>query len=72
MDSPIVTRFCFPTYGCAVGVRSGDIILFNPSAPHCCAKKEKQFEKKNVYVNSFYLKTNIIGLNDNRIKFDLK
>ena len=70
-DSPIVTHFCFPTYGYAVAVRNGDILLFNPAVHHCCSKQEKQFEKVDVYLNSIYLKTNIVGLNDNRIQFNL-
>ena len=70
-DSPVVTHFCFPTNGYAVAVRNGDVHLFNPTVYHCCSKKEKSFEKNNVYLNSFYLKTNIVGLNDNRIQFNV-
>ena len=28
-------HFCFPSYGIAIPMRSGDIILFNPLVPHC-------------------------------------
>jgi hypothetical protein len=31
----ILYHFCFPTYGIAVPMRSGDIIIFNPLVPHC-------------------------------------
>jgi hypothetical protein len=31
----LLYHFCFPTYGIAIPMRSGDIILFNPLVPHC-------------------------------------
>ena len=33
--SKILYHFCFPTYGIAIPMMSGDIILFNPRIPHC-------------------------------------
>jgi len=31
----IVTHFCFPDYKIAIPLRSGDLLLFNPSIRHC-------------------------------------
>ena len=36
---PISNYFCFPGIGIAVGLRPGDIILFNPLYPHCISTK---------------------------------
>ena len=71
LESDVVTHFCFPTHGLAVALRNGDMLLFNPCVPHCCSKQEKKYENVDVYMNSFYLKTNVVGLNDNRIPFNL-
>lgn len=71
-SSPIVHHFCFPTCGFAVAVRNGDVLLFNPSVFHCLSHKEKSFEGTDVFVNSFYLKTQVVGLHDNRIPFHHK
>jgi hypothetical protein len=31
----ILYHFCFPTFGIAIPMKSGDIIMFNPLVPHC-------------------------------------
>ena len=31
----VLYHFCFPTYGIAIPMVSGDIIVFNPLVPHC-------------------------------------
>ena len=59
-------HFCFPTVGYAVALRDGDVLLFNPLYHHCCSQKEKG--TKTVHVCSFYLKTGVVGGNDNRIE----
>jgi len=69
---PIVQYFCFPTCGFAVAVRNGDMLLFNPSIFHCLSHKEKSFEGMDVFVNSFYLKSQVVGLHDNSIPFHHK
>jgi len=66
-EAPIVNHFCFPTYNVAVAIRPGDCLLFNPSVPHCQSKKENAFDDIDVYSTSFYLKSKVVGLNDNRI-----
>jgi hypothetical protein len=68
----VVQHFCFPTTGYAVAVRNGDMLLFNPSVYHCLSQKEKSFQGKDVFVNSFYLKSNIVGLHNNEIPFHEK
>lgn len=59
-------HFCFPTVGYAVALRDGDVLLFNPLYHHCCSHKEKG--TPTVHVCSFYLKTAVVGGNDNRIE----
>ncbi len=44
-------HFCFPTYGIAIPMRSGDIILFNPLVPHCATNPRV----KTAMIYSFYV-----------------
>ena len=65
-ENPIVQYFCFPTIGKKVEMRSGDILIFNPTVYHCCSKKHSYIEN-NVHIFSMYLKSKYIGKNDNNI-----
>ena len=62
-DDPIVCYFCFPRIGCAVALRPGDILMFNPQEPHCISSRCNSDDQ--VYCISCYLKTRVVGLNDN-------
>ena len=61
----IVAFFCFPRWGMAVALRCGDVLIFNPLEPHAISSRCRNDEK--VYVVSIYLKTAVVGLNDNNI-----
>jgi hypothetical protein len=63
----IVQCMCFPTYGFAIGLRPGDIILFNPHVHHCLSEKTETYSKDNVHVSTFYVKTAHVGKNNNSI-----
>jgi hypothetical protein len=65
-DIPTAVYFCLPQKGVAVGLKPDDYILFNPKEPHCVSMREKFYEAKQVYLVSFYLKTNVVGGNDNK------
>lgn len=65
-NSPIAVYFCLPECGIAIGLRPGDIIFFNPLYYHCISKRTKEYENSKVFVTSVYLKTAVIGRNDNR------
>ena len=59
----IVCYFCFPEYGLAVGLRPGDILIFNPRAYHCAScPVDPDME---YYSMSMFLKTKVVGENDN-------
>lgn len=62
----IVAYFCFPSLGIAVPLRPGDILIFNPLEPHCISSKCRSSD--TVLGTSMYVKTAIVGLNDNSIK----
>ena len=64
-DGEIITHFCFPHCGYAVALRDGDCLIFNPKILHCCAHQES-VHNGSVLCSSLYLKSNIIGGNDNR------
>ena len=68
----IVVYFCLPTCGKAIGLRPGDILLFNPLFYHAVSKRTKAYENKQAFVVALYLKTAVIGGSDNREKLTRK
>lgn len=65
LDDHIIVYFCFPTHGLAVPLRPGDILIFNPLTPHCISSKCRLSD--TVIGTSMYVKTAIVGLNNNSI-----
>ncbi len=62
-DDWIVCYFAFPQIGISVALRPGDILMFNPQELHCITLRSN--ENDNIYCISSYLKTQVVGLNDN-------
>ena len=62
-EDRIVCYFTFPRLGIAVSLRPGDILMFNPQEPHCISSRCN--EEDEIYCISYYLKTQVVGLNDN-------
>jgi hypothetical protein len=67
---PPAVHFCLPKKGCAIALRPGDFILFNPTEPHCVSMREKFYENKQVFLLSFYLRSAIVGRHDNSMPND--
>ena len=65
-ESPIVKYFTFGV-GHSVGLRTGDILVFNPLIEHCISTKTDECQSSDVYCISFYFKSLVLGLNDNSI-----
>jgi hypothetical protein len=61
----VVHHFVFPEFGIAVAMRPGDLLVFNPQYYHCLVHKEVNYNGNHVDATSFYLKTNMLGKNDN-------
>jgi hypothetical protein len=63
VDDRILCYFTFPRIGMAVALGPGDFLLFNPWEPHsissCCKSGDE------IFCISSYLKTEVVGLNDN-------
>jgi hypothetical protein len=68
MDVEICSYFVFPGQGKAVALRPGDILLFNPNMMHCISSRTVAYKEKDVYCISFYLKTSVVGKNDNSLE----
>jgi hypothetical protein len=69
-NESILQYFCFPTAGVSVALRNGDVLLFNALLPHCISSRATKSE--NVICTSLYLKTALVGGNDNtRIVADI-
>ena len=58
----VLSYFCFPDYGIAVPLCSGQLILFNPRVLHCISTQKTT---KDIVYMSFYLKSEIVGGHDN-------
>lgn len=65
VDDEVIHYFVFPRYGMAVPLRPGDILIFNPQEYHCISSRVS--EEEDVYCCSLYLKSGVVGLNDNSI-----
>jgi hypothetical protein len=63
VDDQIVCYFAFPRIGIAVALRPGDFLLFNPQEPHSVSSRCRKEDE--IYCVSSYLKTAVVGLNDN-------
>jgi hypothetical protein len=69
LKSDIIKYFVFDN-SVTVGLRSGDLLIFNPKIQHCVSTKTKEYEGINVYCVSHYFKAKITGMNDNSLSFD--
>jgi ectoine hydroxylase-related dioxygenase (phytanoyl-CoA dioxygenase family) len=63
----VCNYFTFAKQGVAVALRPGDILLFNPVYKHCLSSRTSAYETKDMFSLSMYLKTAIIGKNDNSL-----
>lgn len=61
--SDIVQYFCFPSKGVSVGLRNGDIIIFNPLIFHCISARCSL--GTDVMCITEYIKTAVVSGNDN-------
>ena len=66
LDDDVIVYFCFPTLGVSVPLRPGDYLLFNPLIPHCISSRCKYDD--DIMCVSMYLKTAIVGMNDNSLE----
>jgi hypothetical protein len=65
-NDQIVCLFAFPQIGIAVPLRPGDTHMFNPQELHCVSLRCNKDD--NIHCISSYLKTQVVGLNDNSDK----
>jgi hypothetical protein len=63
VNDRIVCYFAFPRIGIAVALWPGDFLLFNPQELHSISSRCKA--EDDIFCASSYLKTAIVGLNDN-------
>ena len=66
VDDDVIAYFRFPTLCVGVPLRPGDYLLFNPLIPHCISSR-CNFDDEVMCV-SMYLKTAIVGLNNNALE----
>jgi hypothetical protein len=70
VDNDAVVYFCFPTLGVAFILQPGDFLIFKTFIPHCVSSQCKQTD--NVYIVAMYLKSSVVGLNNNQLPLDVK
>lgn len=64
----VVVHFCYPTHGIAIPMKPGDILPFNSRVPHCISSRQNFTDE--IMCISLYLKTSVVGLNNNAIPVD--
>ena len=67
MDAEVCNYFTFAEQGIAVALRPGDMLIFNPMYHHCLSSRTHLYETKDVFCLLLYLKTAIVGKNDNSL-----
>ena len=65
-NDPVLCYFAFPRIGIAVPLRPGDFLLFNTQEPHSISSRCRKQDE--IYCISSYLKTMVVGGNDNSKK----
>ena len=65
LNDDVIVYFCFPTLGIAIPLRPGDYLMFNPLIPHFISSRCKH--EDDIICLTMYLKTAIVGLNDNSL-----
>jgi hypothetical protein len=66
INDEVVAYFCFPTLGVAVSLQPGDYLMFNSLVPHCVSSRCNNND--DVIVLSMYLKTSVVGMNNNNLE----
>ena len=69
VDDEVVCYFCFPRLGVAVPLRPGDFLLVNALEYHCISSRCN--EELNLFAVSSYLKTAVVGGNDNSVSLSM-
>jgi hypothetical protein len=64
LEDDVICYFCFPRLGIAVPLRPGDFLLVNALEYHCLSSRCK--EDVDIFCVSSYLKTAVVGGNDNK------
>ena len=67
MEAEVCNYFTFAEQGIAVALRPGDMLLFNPRYQHCLSSRTSFYQQKDVFCLSLYLKTAVVGGNDNSL-----
>ena len=67
MNAKVCNFFTFAEQGIAVSLRPGDMVIFNPLYQHCLSSRNSEYHGLDVFCLSLYLKTAVIGRNDNSI-----
>ena len=65
IEEDVIVYFCLTTIGIAVALRPGDFFLFNAKIPHSISSRCQKTQ--NVLCVSSYLKTAVVGLNNNEL-----
>ena len=68
MSCKVAKYFTFDD-GESVALRSGDILVFNPTIPHCVSSTTNEYQNDKVFCISHYFKSLIAGRNNNLIEF---
>ena len=68
VSDPVICYFCFPRQGIAVPMRAGDFLIINAMEYHCVSSRCDP--SIDVFCLSSYLKTAVVGGNNNKRKLN--
>jgi hypothetical protein len=73
MDAEVSNYFVFPEQGIAVALlRPGDMLIFNPKYHHCLSSSTCAYQNKDIYSLLLYIKSAVVGRNNNSIPLNNK
>jgi hypothetical protein len=69
LDAEVRNYFAFAEQGIAVALRTGEMLLFNALIRHCLTSCTMHCQEKDVFCVSLYLKTAVVGGNNNNVLY---
>ena len=65
-DLEVCKYFCFE-WNVSVGLRSRDVLIFNPTVGHCVSSLTEKYRSEEVICVSHYFKSTFVSMNNNNI-----
>jgi ectoine hydroxylase-related dioxygenase (phytanoyl-CoA dioxygenase family) len=67
MNADVSNYFVFAEQEVVMALKPGDMLIFNPKYHHCLSSRTSAYENEDVFSLLLYLKSAIVGKNNNTI-----